>query len=456
MIGQFAGSARRHTATDVDYEPNIYLESSNLQAAMDELLSNLSSSSSEEPGAEKIGASLVSGDPKSLEAGNVGIQLGQLLLWLNEHVGANSDAHPTTAIAASVVGGSPHSLPSGPLQLHIGSLLSFINNHINDPTAAHNAKAISATSHNHITGNTVQDQLKEIVNDLESQNSSLGASKVGNAAIPGTPTNLSAGTVRSQLSTLLFALNSHQAVDSSAHQADSITVVDDNANLHATNVESALAEILEAYAKGHYRQNQDHAGQHSAIIQPSLGSGRVLLWEAAGSGSATARFRIHADESAIWFTFNAFWNASSWEKDTIGIPAGGFRFSPSLFELFHEDSGATTFTDWSRTWQLPMSSTVNSAFEMTGSIRETGRIGMKATNTYSANRTVDFGGVVTFRNRFPEAPSSITLLKDESNPSWEGIPSVILADRDGFAYSMSQELGPQEVACWYGRYIAIA
>ena len=143
-------------------------------------------------------------------------------------------------------------------------------------------------------------------------------------------------------------------------------------------------------------------------------------------------------------------------RDSTGSYAGGFKFSRSAFEMFHENTFAATFTDWTRTWHLPMSSTTNSAFEMTGTIREIGRLGFEATNTYNATRTTALGGAVTFRNRFPAAPSSITLSEDASNSSWSGTPSVYQTDRDGFAYFSYQSLAAAATAYWFGRYTAVA
>jgi hypothetical protein len=103
-----------------------------------------------------------------------------------------------------------------------------------------------------------------------------------------------------------------------------------------------------------------------------------------------------------------------------------------------------------------MSDTVNSAFETTGSIQETGRLGFEAANTYTGTRSVALGGAVTFRSRFPAAPSSITLAEDDSNAAWAGTPYVYETDRDGFAYYSYQSVGAGSAAWWFGRYTAIA
>jgi hypothetical protein len=120
--------------------------------------------------------------------------------------------------------------------------------------------------------------------------------------------------------------------------------------------------------------------------------------------------------------------------------AAAFRFARNEIEFLHEDSFAATFTTWTRTWRLPMSSTVNSAFELTGTVREVGRVGMEWSNAFNATRTVAGGGGVTFRNRFPAAPSSITLSVNSASSGFSGTPSTGYADRDGFGFFSYQSL----------------
>lgn len=410
----FTASGRRHTAANIDYQSHGFVSASNLQAAVDELIDDLSSGASGSAGASRVGADAVTGTPHALPAGNVDGQLSGLLGWLNSHLGAVSGAH--------------------------------------------NASAIAAQSHNHITGASVQAQLQEIVDDLQSQSSSLGAAQVGNAAVSGSPNSLSAGTVREQLTALLADINNHQNDTTDAHDASAISVADSGGNLSANNVESALAEILDAFEDDHFRGNEGNAGYHRVIRQPDLGSGMVLLWDSRGAGGGHGRLRVYADLGTIWFILNAAYDndADVWVKDQTSSYSGGFKFSRNEFELMHDHGFNATFTGWERTWTLPMSSTSNSNFETSGSIQENGRLGFEATNTYSATRTTAFGGAVTFRSRFPAAPSSITLAEDTSSSSWSGTPTVYETDRDGFAYFSYQSLSANSTGYWFGRYTAIA
>ncbi len=316
-------------------------------------------------------------------------------------------------VGADAAPGTPHALPAGNVDGQLSQLLAWLNDHVGAVAGAHNASAIAAIAHSYISGTSVQAQLQEIVTDLGSQAAAgSGASRIG--------------------------------------------VADSGGNLDAANVEAALAEILDAFEGDHFRGNETSVGQHRAIRQPVLGSGTVLLWDAAGAGGAGARLRVYADTSSIWFTLNASWNGSAWVRDNTSFFSGGFRFSRLAFELFHEDSFAATFTSWTSTWTLPMSSTTNSAFELGGTVQEIGRVGLEYTNADTATRTLAGGGAATFRNRFPATPSSITLSPLSTSGSFSGNPSTFTVNRDGFGYFTFQSLSSLSTAFWFGNYTAVA
>jgi hypothetical protein len=261
---------------------------------------------------------------------------------------------------------------------------------------------------------------------------SPGAGLVGVDAIAGAPTAIAAGTLRAALVTLLGGLNGHVNQASGAHAASAVSVADSGNNLNAANVEAALAEILDAVEGDHFRGNEANAGQHRAIRQPPLGGTKALILDSNASGAAATHLRIYADGSSVWFTLNASWDGAQWVRDSGGTFCGAFRFARNEIEFLHEDSFAATFTTWTRTWRLPMSSTVNSAFELTGTVREVGRVGMEWSNADSATRSLAGGGSVTFRNRFPATPSSITFSALNTSSGFSGSPSSYFADRDGF------------------------
>jgi hypothetical protein len=222
------------------------------------------------------------------------------------------------------------------------------------------------------------------------------------------------------------------------------------------NVETSLAEVVDAYEGDHFRGNEANPGQHRTIRQPALGGSKALILDSNASGTAPTHLRIYADSDSLWFTVNASWNGSAWARDSTSYFSGGFRMSRSEIEFLHENSFAATFTAWSRTWRLPMSSTTNSAFEMSGSVQEIGRLGMEWTNADTATRTLAGGGSVTFRNRFPATPSSLTFSVLNANGSFSGSPSSYFADRDGFGFYSYQSMPSLSTFWWFGTYTAVA
>ncbi|MFZ5443272.1 MAG: hypothetical protein ACOZQL_24910 [Myxococcota bacterium] len=409
----FTAVARRHAATAIDYAPHGFVGAGNVQGAVDELIDDLTTGAVGSSGASRVGVDAAAGAPNALPAGSVKSQLAQLLGFLNTHVSA--------------------------------------------PTAAHNAAAIAATPHNNVAGTNVQSQLQEIVTDLVATGAaSPGAGLVGVDAIAGAPTAIAAGTLRAALVTLLGGLNGHVNQASGAHAASAVSVADSGNNLNAANVEAALAEILDAVEGDHFRGNEANAGQHRAIRQPPLGGTKALILDSNASGAAATHLRIYADGSSVWFTLNASWDGAQWVRDSGGTFCGAFRFARNEIEFLHEDSFAATFTTWTRTWRLPMSSTVNSAFELTGTVREVGRVGMEWSNADSATRTLAGGGSVTFRNRFPATPSSITFSALNTSSGFSGSPSSYFADRDGFGVFSYQTMAGTSTVWWFGTYTAIA
>ncbi len=163
LDGHFGGTDRRHPASDIDYTPHGFVGSDNVQAGMNELVDDLSSSSAGNPGAKLIGAAAASGSPHALPQGNVDGQISQLLAWLNSHRNAASGAHAASAISASL--------------------------------------------HNYLTTQNVQAQLEELVTSLLSVSGTPGAFRIGNEPVLGSPSGLPQGTVGSQISALLTAVN---------------------------------------------------------------------------------------------------------------------------------------------------------------------------------------------------------------------------------------------------------
>ena len=195
---------------------------------------------------------------------------------------------------------------------------------------------------------------------------------------------------------------------------------------------------------------------HRTIRQPPFsGSTKALLWDAQGTGAGVARFRVYLDGDSLWLTMNASWNGTQWVKQATGN-AAALRLSRNTFELVHEGTPATQFSLWTRTWRLPIdSNVVNSAFELSGTVRETGYCGAKMYNPTGASQFMMLGNVVNFRSRFPAAPSSITLAVRDSSA---GVPTTRVQNvtRDGFAFTIDANVGASNWSYWYGDYTAIA
>ncbi|CAM4521162.1 DUF6519 domain-containing protein [Corallococcus exiguus] len=82
------------------------------------------------------------------------------------------------------------------------------------------ANYVGTEAHADVTGTTVQSQLSSLIPVLNKANSAAnGSGLIGSAAITGTPKNLPAGTVRSQLTQLVTHVNTHVASTSTDHDA---------------------------------------------------------------------------------------------------------------------------------------------------------------------------------------------------------------------------------------------
>jgi hypothetical protein len=222
--------------------------------------------------------------------------------------------------------------------------------------------------------------------------------------------------------------------------------------LAARDVENALDEAMKALELGHFRANETNTGTHRAITQPSLGSGRVLIWDSAGNNTADSHLRVYLGSDGVTFVFNALWDGSTWLKDSGSAPAGGLRICGNGIELLSDVSLRTFFTTWTRTLRLTSSGSASTLFfEGTGNVSEAGRCGSRVRNSETAARTLNAGHGVTFRNRMPSAPSTISFTPISTSTP---VPTVS-ADSitaDGFCFSMSVDVPASSNAYWFGTY----
>ncbi|MCA9561735.1 MAG: hypothetical protein KC583_24475, partial [Myxococcales bacterium] len=115
----------------------------------------------------------------------------------------------------------------------------------------------AAAAHNYISGASVQAQLQEIVDDLQSTSSGLGAAQIGNDAIAGSPKSLAATTLRAQLSTLLGHLNTH--IGSADHDSRYYTEAESDARFYNVGEQVADADMVDGqHASAFATAGHDH------------------------------------------------------------------------------------------------------------------------------------------------------------------------------------------------------
>jgi hypothetical protein len=153
---------------------------------------------------------------------------------------------------AIVLTGSPRSLRRGRTIEGLADLLGFINAHANGTGNRHLAAAIDYAGGGAWADGTtnsavsVEAQLDKVISDLAAAS---GAPKIGAAATSSSPNSLTAGSVKSQLDSLLGFVNGHINDSSGAHAAAAVSYVgggnwaDGTAN-PATTVEAQLDKLI--------------------------------------------------------------------------------------------------------------------------------------------------------------------------------------------------------------------
>ena len=341
------------------------------------------------------------------------------------------------------------------VQSAFDSLDDMLNDHFSGTDHHHSAAVVDSLPHGFVTSTTVQSALNELVDKLGAVTTGAsGAQRIGADAVPGTPNALARSHVRAPLAQLLTFLNAHLSATATAHPASAIVVVDTPGVLDAANVESALQEVTTVFGQDHSRSNEPNGGQHKTIRQPVLAdaSTKALLWESAGVGGPLMRLRVYADTDSVWFVANAKWVGTAWARLEPLNFAGGFRFARHEFELFHDQTTLATWAAWERRWKLPLSDTLGTAFEVTGAVRDQGRIGIEGSNTAATTQQLTLGTSVTFRCRFAVVPSSITLTPIAVSFGFTGTPLVHSLTRDGFAMRSFQLVPTASTAFWHGTY----
>lgn len=339
----------------------------------------------------------------------------------------------STHVGTRAIAGTPYALPASNVDLQLAQLVGDLNAHV-AANGAHNASQIAAPAFQYLTSTNAQAQIQELVTKLAAQAAGQsGAGRIG--AEPqgqqGAPNLLAAGTIRDQLGQLLAGLNNHLGVFDTNHIAD----------------------------------GQANAGLHRVIKQPALGAGTVLLWESLGNGAPLGRFRVYADGASIWFVIGAYWDGAKWQWDVAasGSVASAFRLVRQYIGVYQIELDSTNtggFTDWPRMWQLPLvsSSEASGWVAIAPGMKETGRVSLEgiAPSSIFSSGGLQLGTSATFRTRFDQAPSSVTLYLITSQ-NWGVTPvTVNNIDKDGFAISANVSNPPLGVPIrWVGRYVAV-
>ena len=394
-----------------------------------------------------------------------------------------------TAVAISRALWTILSPDEGTVQAALDQVDAVLVQHFTAVARRHRANAIDYTPHGFVASGNVQSALNELVDGLGASTGETGASRIGAPPVLGAPASLTFGTVDGQLSELLGIINTHANVLAGAHRASAITanafaflsatnvqaqleeivdalsstfgaaqigIADGAAFFDSTQVEDALSEIAAAFDDDHFRENEaPNAGMHRTIRQPVMGSGKVLLWDAQGTGIPVSRMRVYADDNSVWFMFNARWNGDAWERDLIFDGSGGFRVGNAVFEILRQEAGSGSFSNFTRTVGFPLAGLRNTGLVATGTISEFGKCGSRTRNFTAASVQVVAGHGVTFRVVFPRVPASITFTP-QSNSAVVPTPGADNITVEGFGFFMTATAPANTDVFWWGTYAASA
>jgi hypothetical protein len=240
LADHVSGAARRHAAEHIDFAPHGFLASKTVAGALGELVDDLLAMNGT-PGAARIGADAIAGQPAALQAGSVRGQLVQLLAALNAHLGAAAGAHAASAITAAPFAFVDSTNVQAQLQQIVTTLKAAVGaTLLGSDALAGNPKAVQAGAvHDQLAG--LLAHLNQLIADLGSQAAGLGAAKLGNEAIAGSPHAVAAGSIHDQLKACLDALNAHAS--SGEHDERYPHIVFSNGQGYAPNETKQLGDI---------------------------------------------------------------------------------------------------------------------------------------------------------------------------------------------------------------------
>jgi hypothetical protein len=100
-LNTHANSASAHAAESITAVAHAHISTTTVQAQLQEIVSDLSTSAAGGSGAERVGVDAITGSPNGLTAGTLRSQLAGLLSAINNHHNASSGAHSASAIAVA-------------------------------------------------------------------------------------------------------------------------------------------------------------------------------------------------------------------------------------------------------------------------------------------------------------------------------------------------------------------
>jgi hypothetical protein len=369
-----------------------------------------------------------------------------------------SDLAATTGapkIGTTGTAGTPNSLTSGTVRSQLDALLGFINAHIVNASSVHAASALSYSgggtwadgTTNPAT--TVESQLDKIVSDLAAAS---GAPKVGAAATSSSPNSLSAGSVKTQIDSLLGFVNGHANLIANAHPATAVNYAGggnwaDGTTNPAATVEAQLDKIVTdlvapagaarigAAASGNLPAgtvrsqldaidatavrtniantfsalqtlNGASGDTNAALTTTATPSTRKLLWEIQSGGGMKVRF--YAGTDGAWeVTCNARWDGAQWVRDSSGNNSSALRMDRFTFSLKRKLPSGNFADIWDGSWDI------NIPTNGVNSWNTDDWFGNGQTTSYCAAQAVEsengnLGTGCTWKHRFSVAPSSIT------------------------------------------------
>ncbi len=326
-------------------------------------------------------------------------------------------------------GGSPRSIAKGKVSEAIADLLGYYNNHVGGSADRHAATAVDyagGTTWQDGTTNpatTVELQLDKVITDLRGTSAgNSGAHKIGADAQTVGTFSLSAGTLRSQLTSLLTSLNTLDTTFVKLAGTQTITGA------------KTFTETVVANKTGNGNAIFD-SGTHT------VNSGEYkLVWVFGRSSGSKWRFYL-AGSGRLVLTINAAWSSgTTWTKDSSGGVAGIISFSGIDFSIDRYVAAGSSFdtaTDRVGQFKVEIGEGLTSApkdviLRDEGYLEAPGEItSWWAWQGFVNGTSDDYGVALQYPKKFPANPSSVTFSAVSSSNMNGSYPQLGSAEEEG-------------------------